>query len=342
MAWLVVVLSLMAGEAGRIDLRRGVLGPANNPRPVPEVGSPSCGMDTDRACPLPTWNVTWDLAQSTAIGLMNVSGFFDAADAARWGLVSFDWNNGRENWIKDTPLDTEASMVTQCKMVKQHNPNTRCFVYRNTELALDWLSTQRAVMDKDHSGFFLKFQSDENGTAIDKCAKAPPCGNITQGSYCCLFGAVYAENNGWVASNRPGMGRQFFWDFRNVSLQSWWIDHFVLGQTGVNSPFVDGFFTDDVGGLPQEHALAIARMGYTPTETEALHLATARTWQAAMVKMVAEGGYGWQMFGNRWLTALPPSNDTCASRMRELCAADKQNWPMMMYGTGMCIHQCIH
>ena len=54
----------------------------------------------------------------------------------------------------------------------------------------------------------------------------------------------------------------------------------------------------DVGGLPQEHGEAIARMGYTEEQTNALQIATQKTWQKAVEKLAAAGGYNWQMFGN--------------------------------------------
>ena len=53
-----------------------------------------------------------------------------------------------------------------------------------------------------------------------------------------------------------------------------------------------------------------------------------------MEKLVAHGGFDWQMFGNRWLSATPPSPGDCSTRMRELCAPTRQHWPMLMYGPG--------
>ena len=49
-----------------------------------------------------------------------------------------------------------ATLVEQCRQIKAVNPNTRCFVYRNTELALEWLEPQRAVMnDPAFAGTYL-------------------------------------------------------------------------------------------------------------------------------------------------------------------------------------------
>ena len=83
--------------------------------------------------------------------------------------------------------------MEQCKKIKTINPDVKCFVYRNTELALEWLSSQRAVMDQSHSGWFLNFQG---ANASARCAAAGPCPwslnggppdrpAYTDGDYCC-------------------------------------------------------------------------------------------------------------------------------------------------------------
>eukprot|EP00041_Stephanoeca_diplocostata_P008139 m.117954 g.117954 ORF g.117954 m.117954 type:complete len:465 (+) comp17191_c0_seq14:210-1604(+) len=310
------------------------------PRPQPETDSPSCALNTTRPCPLPKWKIQWNLAASTAIGLYNATGYFNASDAARWGLVSFDWNNARSLWTHRLEKQgCEESMVEQCRQVKEVNPFTKCFVYRNTELALEWMTSQHEVMDASHAGYFLQFQATSNGSVAEKCAAAGPCVKNTSsvsGDYCCAFGSVYAEGNTYVEKSMLSTWRQFFWDFRNESLQSWWVNNFILGINGVGSSgkWVDGVFSDDCGGLPQEHETAISRMGYSSSEIADIHFNTASTWQLAMNKLVENHGYAWQMFGNHWLTALPPTRSNCLARMRQLCQPARQRWPMMMYGPG--------
>ena len=62
-------------------------------------------------------------------------------------------------------------MVKQCEMVKAKGTGTRCMVYRNTELALQWEETSRAAMTQQNvdDGWFLKFKSKA------ACAAAAPC-----------------------------------------------------------------------------------------------------------------------------------------------------------------------
>ena len=81
----------------------------------------------------------------------------------------------------------------------------------------------------------------------------------------------------------------------------------------------------DVGGLPQEHGQAIMRMGYTEEQTNALQIATQKTWQKAVEKLAAAGGYNWQMFGNSDGTEGGPTKANCAAWMRSHCAADMQS-----------------
>ena len=50
-----------------------------------------------------------------------------------------------------------------------------------------------------------------------------------------------------------------------------------------------------MSGLPQEHGQAIMRMGYTEEQTKALQIATQKTWQKAVEKLAAAGGYNWQV-----------------------------------------------
>ena len=272
------------------------------PPPSPPEVKLSCGVDRSKPCPVPTWTPTWDLARSTAIQPCNSSGWYDPVYAAKWGLVSFDWSNAKADWLAVSPPDCEERLVEQCKKIKTINPDVKCFVYRNTELALEWLSSQRAVMDEAHAGFFLNFQG-ENASA--KCTAAGPCTYSSNGGpparpaykygdFCCPFANVYCENQD------PWQGeRQFFWDFTNASLQRWWVDEFFMGKNGAGSgnKWVDGCFSDDVGGLPQEHEQAIARMGYTSDQTHTLQIATQKTWQKAVENLAGAGGYNWQVRG---------------------------------------------
>ena len=47
--------------------------------------------------------------------------------------------------------------MEQCRMAKAANPGQKCFIYRNTELALEWMNSNRAVMNEAHAEMFLQY-----------------------------------------------------------------------------------------------------------------------------------------------------------------------------------------
>jgi hypothetical protein len=49
-------------------------------------------------------------------------------------------------------------------MIKAQFPESRCFIYHNTELALQWEESQRAVM-YGHPEYFLRYA---NGTVYNE------------------------------------------------------------------------------------------------------------------------------------------------------------------------------
>ena len=78
-------------------------------------------------------------------------------------------------------------------------------------------------------------------------------------------------------------------------------------------------------------------MGYTAEESHALQVATQQTWQAAVERLTAAGGYNWQMFGNGdgSGSAGPPQDRAgCSVWMRRYCAPAMQRRPLMMSAGG--------
>ena len=55
---------------------------------------------------------------------------------AKWGVVDFDWSNGKGAWTKQHPMDCEERLVAQAELVKSVNPSAHVFVYRNLVKAL--------------------------------------------------------------------------------------------------------------------------------------------------------------------------------------------------------------
>lgn len=194
---------------------------------------------------LPRFPPTWEVARSTIIQPCNSSGFMDPSLGAAFGIVSFDYNNGRAVWEKQQQPDCEEMSVEQCRMVKALRNDTHCWVYRNTELAFAALTTDRRVMTEANASLFIHFKNNSG------CAAAPACppesGHNGDKGYCCPFETVYEEGNpGWgrfTTKATPANMRLFLWDYRNPAAADYLVHGRILGDVGLDSPFVDGFFT---------------------------------------------------------------------------------------------------
>jgi hypothetical protein len=132
--------------------------------------SPTCALN-GVPCPPPTWSPTWNLTQSTIIQPSSNSFFLPNHT---FGLISLDWTVARSIWFQGNTKNTtcEATSITGCKMLKDAGLTTRCFIYHNMELALEWLESQRLVMyDDTKADYFLQYtdgKGNKNGTIYNE------------------------------------------------------------------------------------------------------------------------------------------------------------------------------
>ena len=81
------------------------------------------------------------------------------------GIADFDWSNVRGFWTRDRPMDDAARLAEQAAKVKQINPQTHVWVYRNLVKALSWYrEVGEKLADPAYSGWFLPFHP---GGAVD-------------------------------------------------------------------------------------------------------------------------------------------------------------------------------
>lgn len=258
----------------------------------------SCAFNPNRRCPPPSWKPVWDLASSTFAQPCNKSGYFNASLAVKYGLVSFDWSNAKELWMA-YPRDQakcEEMLVEQAKMVKLLNPDTRVLVYRNLELSLEWLSSERLVMyDSDKMDWWLRFK---NGSIYQTDIKA---------------------------------GDQFFWNYTNRDAVDYFIEQVALGPNGLGSEWVDGIYTDDVDGTFQEHKIAIEDLELTSEEVISIENATNHMYDELISRLVQAGGYNYQAFhsGDGAEVILQQPGATCTKWMRQWCA-ETEDIPMLI------------
>lgn len=268
-------------------------------------------------CPAPTWAPVWALNRSTICqpGADAGAGWLDAAAAARWGLVSLDWSIANAVWRgsgSPANMTGAATLVEQCRRIKAVDATTKCFVYRNTELALEWLEPQRAVMyDPAFADYFLQYQPGNP-------SGAPP-------------GTIYNEDGGGVAANL----KQFFWNYSNADAFEYVLGVSEQGALGTGSAFVDGTFLDDSQAIPQEHGDAPANMGLSAVQLVAAQNATYAFFNAAVAQLAAGGKFIWQGFngleeGDPDGVGTSPTRDSCAAWMAVACAPSWQGVPRTM------------
>lgn len=277
---------------------------------------PPCSMTQGTPpCPLPAWEPVWQLNKSTICQPANVESFLNATEAARWGLVSLDWTIASSVWLGNgnvSNMTGAATLVEQCRQIKVVDPDTKCFVYRNTELALEWMEPQRAVMDDPaFASWFLQYQpgNPENITA----------------------GTPYNEDAGGPASGC----RQFFWNYSNEDAFQYVLSVSEQGMWGTSSEWVDGTFLDDSQAVPQEHPNAPSNMGMTTLQLLRAQNDTYHFFNTAVGELASTGHFIWQGFngnqqGDPDEVGVAPNAGNCASFMRAMCVPGWQDVPMTM------------
>ena len=294
---------------------------------------------------LPPWPSTYNMSLSTIIMPCNYTGYMDAEFAAKWGLVDFDWSNGKQLWANAKPMNCQELLVDQVKQVKAINPSTKTFVYRNLVKALPWYTDVRLKLDDpQYSGWFLKFRDDGKGTGYF----SNPCTE----KKCSIFyhdqdqtpehphGDGSCKDECDCGTNPCG---EYLWDHRNSSLRSYLINEFVLGPDGVGNQNIDGVFLDDawhdkqqphaswwpkvgfcsadkIGGPTEEYPNCTLDMGLTQQDTIDLTAAWKDTISEVQKKIVQAGGFNWQLFTQS--TDLPSNTETCIKYFQDACQAD--------------------
>ena len=250
---------------------------------------------------------------STIIQPCNFSGLLHPEFLAKWGIVSVDWSNAHAVWSQSKPMNSDMMLLDQARQVKELNPETKMFVYRNIVKALPWFGMVRERMtDPAYSGWFLKYKDGVKGNY-----SAPAC-TVDQG--CSPFyhdqlqtpqdahsGFPPQKFGAWCnetcdcGTNPDGTKLpcgEYLFDHRNSSLGDWFVQEFLLGRLGLGSEYVDGYFLDDdwsphggwgcqrtsqYGGPTEVARGCIEDMGLTRTEIEEISAAWHQNYVTAKV-----------------------------------------------------------
>jgi hypothetical protein len=222
----------------------------------------SCGVPyNNTACPLPAWGPTWNLTLSTTFYGFTPSSMVLPAANKPWGLILLDHEvgellYGRADMMQAT---AQALLIFNCQLIKSLSPQTRCFVYHNTEVALQYFESDRAVMYNNYTtGYFLQRPS----------------------------GQIY---------NDGGYGTQFFWDWRNLSA----IEYIIRSVVNITlNPWVDGIYSDDVNGLPNEHGDVQPALNMSNADVAVNAYCAQTGWLQQLRALIANGKYDWAGFAN--------------------------------------------
>ena len=114
---------------------------------------------------------------------------------------------------------------------------------------------------------------------------------------------------------------EYLFDHRNSSLGDWLEETFLLGDTALGSPFVDGYFLDDgwsphggwgctqsspYGGPTEMNTNCTQDMGLNQTEIEDITAAWHQNFVSAKAVSVAAGGFEWHLLQT---TSAPDQGD---------------------------------
>eukprot|EP00947_MAST-08B_sp_MAST-8B-sp1_P003127 g3127.t1 len=326
---------------------------------------------------LPPWPPTYNMSLSTIMQPCNYSDFLEPSFASKFGIVDIDWSNNKDKWANAHPMDSEALMVEQASRLKQHNPQSRPWVYRNLVKALPWFRVVREKLaDPAYSGFFLKFRP-RNGTNTS----SPRCDDNFSPPRCTEF---YHDDwqtprtkgsAGWDQDLRNGVcspdpcdcgdpsvpAGEYLWDHRNgTMLRDWLMEHYVGGPTGVDHPAISGMFFDDAWGPrgpTEERPSSIADMGLSTEDVAEIIAGWKLTMAAAHHRVVQSQAFDWQllncpvypdMAGRLQCGGAPvsaPERDTldpkptCTAWMRKHCGAHSPFQRMaLMFGVTRASH----
>ena len=336
---LVHTLGLYADASG-IDYRMTY--PDTCPMGVDVLGRPS-RLCLPNASGAKAWAPTYNMSMSTVIMPCNTSGYFDPVVAGRYGLVDIDWRNGKNVWANGHPMDSEAMLVAQARLIKSANPATRVWVYRNLVKALPWFSSVREKLcDPAYAGWFLKFDPAVTTPHVPRCDtnyNPPKCTEFyhdqeqtpqhPRGDGSC----VEACDCGCVPCG------EYLWDHRNASLRAWLAGVHATGATSLGDPHVDGIFTDDEWDVPsgptEEDRHAVADMGLSPQDVADLRAGWILSMKAAQQAALDKGGFAWRLFspGSSTGGSDPVGGPTgCTAFLRARCVANDtlQHSAMMM------------
>ena len=279
----------------------------------------------------------------------NNTGFTDPASTAGWGIVDFDWSNGKgtgssPGWAKHSPMDDEEMLFKQVQLTAAATKGTTVWVYRCSVYAYPWYTSVRTILDDpEYSDWFVKFKKDGpwHSPKCDSYGSPPKCSDNyhmqeqTPG---------YPHGDGDCAAPGCDCGNApcgfYLWNHssttvvKNQTFRDWFINDYILNEVGM-SPLVSGFFWDDFWPAAGE-PFPDAQAGKIPEDTGLAGAAWQQitdayndNMEALRVKTLAAGKFAWQLLwtggpvtekANTCPHAIVQQSN-CAAELRVQCSA---------------------
>jgi hypothetical protein len=202
---------------------------------------------------------TWMMNKSTIIMPCNNTGYTDPSTTLGWGIVDFDWSNGKgtgtaDGWVKHAPMDDEEMLFKQVQLTAAATPGTTVWVYRCSIYAYPWYTSVRRILDDPaYASWFINFKATGPW-------KAPKCDNNFKPPKCSDHYHMQEQTPGFPHGDgdcaAPGCdcGKVpcgfYLWNHsstvvvNNQTFQEWFVNDYMLNKVGM-SPLVSGFFWDD-------------------------------------------------------------------------------------------------
>jgi len=308
---------------------------------------------------LPLFAPTYDMQQSTIAMPCNHSGMMDmTGDIGKFGIVDYDWNNGKSIWASKDPFTTEELLITQAILRKNQIcpeacplpdgcpnktacPQGKTWIYRNFVKAFPWYTTVREkVQDPQYSGWFLKFNPKNttpyNVPVCDDLFDPPKCTDLYHNKDHSTEHGMQCVDNPCDCGNIPC--GEYIYDHRNGSmLQDWLVEVYAGGATGLANPNVDGFFIDDTwskAGPAESDPATLRDIGLSTQDVADIQ----KGWEENMAKVkqaiLKTNGFNWQMFdvGHRTNAEAPFAKEDCTNYMRTTGCTGSLTNQSLFYG----------
>jgi hypothetical protein len=185
------------------------------PPPVPPPAPCSPGAST---C-LPSWTPMWGMRNSTVLYTCNNSGMHSVTAANQYGVVVYDWSNGKDIWANSHPMTSEELITVQAEAVLAADPGVagsmpRVWAYRNTIKALNWYWKIRVKLDDPrYADWFIKFNGFSNspypggqGQSVNGTFHVPVCDFYNNGTVPRCSGFYHDQEQ---TPNHPGGGKEY-------------------------------------------------------------------------------------------------------------------------------------